>query len=86
MLLVPLSPLVKHREVVLFWDVVGDGVAGAQAVPAAGLADVQGIPHALANCLLVGAAQEIHIQPAEQGNLLSVRLLDRPYILDRVFE
>ena len=54
--------------------------------PAAGLADVQGVPHALANCLLVGAAQEIHIQHAEHGNLLSVRLLDLSHILDRVFE
>lgn len=40
-------------------DGVGDGVAGTQLEPAAGLADVQGIPHPLPDRGFVGTAARV---------------------------
>ena len=79
-------PLIDHGQVVVQGDVVGDAVAGSQAVAAAGEAFVEGIPHAAADRLFVATAEEIDVEAADHGNAATVGVLGLPDILDRVFE
>lgn len=57
--------LVQHGEIAVQRDVVGHAVPGSQTVPAPRLTRVERLSNPLPNRLLAGAAQEIHIDPAQ---------------------
>ena len=71
------SSFVEHDEVVVQWNIVRYAIARSQAVTTAGVARLQGRSYAATNGFFICPAEEIDVDPSQDGDAVAVSRLGR---------